>query len=186
MWRAHKQPRAQTFSVCIGTLNASQTQAIRAASEPNGAVYQGNYNTNRVGGGYVGRGGAQIGTRGAEGVRPGKWENTEEDESDHFLPSKPGCRGPQWRGRLISQSAVFTVFCQNEYVTVCVCVFGGVYLCVCDCKSRVHTWELISLQQDCLWTQCSFSDRDKLCVCACVCIWIYCMCVPAWDRKSVV
>lgn len=49
--------RAQTFGVCIETLNASQTQAIRAASEPNGAVYQGNYNTNRVGGGYAGEGG---------------------------------------------------------------------------------------------------------------------------------
>lgn len=69
--QTNKHAHAQTFSVCIKTLNASQTQAIRAASEPNGAVYQGNYNTNRVGGGYVGEG-AQIGTRGAEGVRPGK------------------------------------------------------------------------------------------------------------------
>lgn len=55
--QTNEHARAQTFSVCIETLNASQTQAIRAASEPNGAVYQGNYNTNRVGGGYVGEGG---------------------------------------------------------------------------------------------------------------------------------
>ena len=80
--QTNEHARAPTFGVCIETLNASQTQAIRAASEPNGAVYQGNYNTNGVGGGYVGKGcglgvgvGGQIGTRGAEGVRPGKREN---------------------------------------------------------------------------------------------------------------
>lgn len=53
---AHTHTHANIHSVCITTLNASQTQAIRAASVPNGAVYQGNYNTNRVGGGEAGEG----------------------------------------------------------------------------------------------------------------------------------
>lgn len=50
----HTHARADIHGVCIATLTASQTQAIRAASVPNGAVYQSNYNTNRVGGGWEG------------------------------------------------------------------------------------------------------------------------------------
>ena len=65
-----------------------------------------------------------------------------------------------------------SIMCLRHRVLVCVCVFvcvwvcvgGGAYLCVCLCKSCVHT-----LRCGCAWWSCVMDAYRCVCVCVCVC-----------------